>query len=187
MKKNRNIYMGPKSTAKLPVRGRVDEDWEILLNTFATAYDAANNIMLTRSPGVFDPATDRELRGRFAILKLLAKKHSPDKLNAIKYLEKLSLDNLHGKLPDRVFLQKVREVCRKEGLRQDLINQAERNINAAERATRQSNMARDMARGKPRQQQPRRPQQRQKPNQHGILEPLFSPNARNRHPVKRRR
>ena len=130
---NKNIYMGPFSTAKLPAQGKINEDWEILLDTYATAYDSVNNIMLTRTPGAFDPTAEREILGRFAVLKILAKKYKPSKIPVINKLEKLALDNFRGKISDKQYLRLLREITRKEGLNQELIMLAERNIDAVER------------------------------------------------------
>lgn len=133
MRRNKNVYMGPNSTAGILVDGKVNEDWEILLTVYATAYDSINNHMLTRVPGHFDPTTEREVRGRFWVLKRLAKKYAPEELPVIEKLEKLSLDHLNGKISDREFLRRLRSLVRSRGIREDLIDYVEARIDAAER------------------------------------------------------
>lgn len=132
-KRKRNVYMGVGvSTAGIPTRGKVDEDWELLLNTYATAYDAINNKMLTRIPGKFDPTTKKEVRGRFRILKFLARKYAPHLLDEIAYLEKLSIAHLEGKLSDREYLQRLRNYMISKGISPKLIHLVEMKINEAE-------------------------------------------------------
>lgn len=161
--KKRNVYMGPNSTAGIIVHGKVNEDWEILLNTYATAYDAINSIMLTRQPGVFDRTTAQELHGRFAVLKMLAKRYAPEKLPVINELERLSLDHLKGKLSDREFLRRIRSLVRKHGMSEDLINYVEAQIQAAEMIKKPP---------APPRTQKRKPSQPRHPT-HGILKTLF--------------
>lgn len=130
---NKNVYMGPNSTAGILVDGKVNEDWEILLTVYATAYDSINNYMLTRIPGQFDPTTEREVRGRFWVLKRLAKKYATEELPTIEKFEKLSLDHLNGKISDHEFLRRLRSLVRSRGISEDLINYVEARIDAAER------------------------------------------------------
>jgi len=132
MKRHKNVYIGPDSTAGILIHGKENEDWEILLNTYATAFDSLNNIMLTRVPGRFDPTTEREIRGRFWVLKRLAKKYAPETLPAIEQLEKLSLLHLQGKISDADFLRRIRSIVRKYGLSEELIDYVESRIQAAE-------------------------------------------------------
>lgn len=129
-----NIYMGQQSTAKLPVHGRIDEDWEFLMSNFSLAYDAVNAIMLTKTPGRFDPTTEKEIKARFAMEKSIARRRDPSKLKLIEHVEQLSLANLYGRLSDKAYLRKIREIHRKAGLSEDLINLAEHKIDMAERS-----------------------------------------------------
>ena len=130
----RNIYLGGNSTAGLPVQGKTDQDWEILLESYSTAYDSVNSIMLTKKQGVFDKSTEREIKARFAVIKKICKRHAPKLIKTIERIEKLSLDNLYGKISDKEYLRRIREIHRKNGLKENLINQAEYQVDQAERS-----------------------------------------------------
>lgn len=131
-RRHKNVYMGKDSTAKIPTRGKVNEDWEILLNTYATAYDAINGIMLTRVPGQFDKTTVKEVRGRFLVLRRLAKKYAPEVLPAVEQLEDLTLRHVKGEISDYQFLRSIRAIVMRYGLSPDLINLVEAKIRFAE-------------------------------------------------------
>lgn len=126
------MYMGINSTAKIPTRGKVDEDWEILLNTYATAYDAINNIMLTRTPGVFDRTTVREVRGRFLVLKRIARRYAPERLQIIERLEELAVARVKGEITTEQYLRSIRALATRYGLRRDMVDLVEARIRAAE-------------------------------------------------------
>ncbi len=64
MKRNRNVYMGRHSTAKLPAVGSIDSDYEILQNIFATSYDTLDNKLLTRQPNIFKK-TNKQINFHF--------------------------------------------------------------------------------------------------------------------------
>ncbi|WP_456477596.1 hypothetical protein [Geoglobus ahangari] len=162
--KKRNVYIGPNSTAGIIVHGKVNEDWEVLLNTYATAYDAINSIMLTRQPGVFDRTTVEELHGRFAVLKMLARRYAPELYNVIEQLEDLSVKHLKGQISDKEFLRRIRGLARRHGLSEDLINYVEAQIQAAE-------MVRKPAPPKPPDRRGKRPPQPRPVS--GILRGLF--------------
>jgi len=129
---NRNVYMGPKSTARIPVNGIVDNSTEILMGMVATGYDSVNSIMLTRQPGVFDPTTKQEIAGRFNALRMIASKRAPSKIPIINKIEKLSLANYDGRLSDRAYLSQLRDICRRNGLSDDLISMAQHKVDMAE-------------------------------------------------------
>ena len=162
--------MGANSTAKLPTRGKVNEDWEILMNTYAVAFDALNRFMLTRQPGKYDPTTLREIHGRFAILKLLARKYAPHKLKAIEKLEQLTKAHFKGQISDRQFLAQIRTVTVRHGLNPQLVMLAEHHINAAERLPKL-----------PKIPAPKMPKRRvKKPTPLGLLDMLFGMPRRRR-------
>ncbi len=121
-----------RSVAGIPTHGKVNEDWELLTNLYATAYDEINGQLLTRTPQKYDPATIKELRGRFRILKLLARKYAPHLLDDIQYIEKLTLANAQGKINDREFLERLRAYIISRGLDPKLVALIELRINQAE-------------------------------------------------------
>lgn len=133
MKKlNRNIYMGPKSTAKIPIFGKVDTCPEICLNVIATAYDALNDIMLTRQSGVYTKTNPATINGRFTVLKGLAKKYAPDRLIVINQIQKIVMDNYHGKISYNDALNKIKMVYDRNNIDPGLLNTAIFHINQAE-------------------------------------------------------
>lgn len=131
-KKHKNIYMGKDSTAKLPVFGRVDTDNEICLNAIATAYDALNNIMLTKRLGMFDKTTIAEINGRFSVLKMLCNKYAPNKLVVINKIHKVVIDNFHNKISDARALELMQEICRQHDINPGILNIAAMHVNQAE-------------------------------------------------------
>lgn len=132
MARNRSIYMGPNSTAKLPSIGQVNTDWEVLMNVYGTAYDSIDNVMLTRDPKKLDAATINELKGRFFILKSLAKKHSPQKLDTIKKIEQIAYQNARGSISDDTAHKKIRFIIHQQKMSNALLDNVERKIDAAQ-------------------------------------------------------
>lgn len=132
-KKHKNVYMGKDSTAKIPKVGKVDAKWEILANTYATIYDALNNKMLTRTEGKFRRTTVKLIRGRFFVLKMLAKKHQPNLEKTIRRLEDLTIAYRQGKINKRELLQKVRKILKSKGLSPRTMKSIEQKIKTAER------------------------------------------------------
>jgi len=128
----KNIYMGVGSVAGIPTHGKVNEDWEILANLYAQAYDAINEQLLTRTPHKYDKATIKEIRSRFRVLKLLARKYAPHLLDEIQHIEKLTLANAQGKISDREFLERLRSYIISRGLDPKLVALIELKINQAE-------------------------------------------------------
>ena len=130
---NKNIYMGANSTAGILTHNKVDEDWEILMNIYATAYDAVNNeIMLTRMPQQYDEATVQEVNGRFAVLYKIVKKYAPHLKDEIQQIHKLTIKNLKGEISDRKMLAELRKICRRNGVSEHVLNEIEAKIDAAE-------------------------------------------------------
>lgn len=132
MRKNQNIYMGDKSTAKLPLFGKVDTSNEICLNAIATAYDALNQKMLTRRLGVFNQATLQMINGRFQVLKNLCIKYAPDKLMIINQIQRITTDNFKGNLSDRQAVMMLQEITRRYNLDPNMLNIAASHVNQAE-------------------------------------------------------
>ena len=128
----RNIYMGAKSTAKLPIFGKVDTCPEICLNVIATAYDALNDIMLTRQSGVFTKTNPATINGRFTVLKGLAKRYAPDRLIVINQIHKIVMDNYHGRITFNDALNKMQLVYNQNNIDPGLLNTAIFHISQAE-------------------------------------------------------
>lgn len=131
-KRHKNIYMGPNSTAKLPVFGKVDTDNEICLNAIATAYDALNNTMLTRREGVFDQTNLTEINGRFSILKMLCRRYAPGKLVVINQIHKIVTDNFKNLITDAQALTLMHTLCLRHNVNPGLLNIAMLHVNQAE-------------------------------------------------------
>lgn len=130
----KNIYMGSDSVAGIQVNGKVDEDWEVLINIYATAYDAINNdTMLTHTPQKYDEATIQEVNGRFAVLYKLVNKYAPHLRDEIRQIHELTIKNLKGKISDRQMLSELRKICRRNGVSEHILNEIEAKIDAAER------------------------------------------------------
>jgi len=132
MRKKKNIYMGKNSIAQLPVFGNVDTDNEICLNAIATAYDALNNIMLTRSHGVFDKTTSAEINGRFGILRMLCSKYAPSMHPVVDKIHKVVIENSKGRISDINALKIMRDICMNHGINSDIFDYAIMRINQAE-------------------------------------------------------
>lgn len=184
--------MGLSSPARLPLIGKLNEDWEICLNAYSIGFDSINNIMLTPDQNRFDQTTVKEIRSRFAELKKVARRNAPQKLRTIESLERLAILNHTGKISDRTYLHRLRLIALSNGVDPGLLNQAEVRINAVEgargghppmpmqprnmltnifgnvdrklkKANKQTNSWMRMPRQKPR---PARHERRQKPQQH---------------------
>lgn len=129
---NKNVYMGMQSTAKIPTKGPVDTDLEVLLNMQATAYDAINGRMLTRTPGRFDAASKKEINGRFSVMRLLCRKYAPEKLRVVDELQRIVFLNLEGKIPDSTATRKIKDVCIRHGLNPSMADQVIVQVDMAE-------------------------------------------------------
>jgi len=128
-----NVYMGKNSVAGIPIENNdVNEDWELLLNMYATAYDATNDVMLTHTPGEYDPTTVQEVRGRFLILRKLCKKYAPELEDEIASIEKWTLQNIKGQLSDKEFLRRLKRLMLKNGIPLSAIQEVETRIDMAE-------------------------------------------------------
>jgi len=124
--------MGKGSVAGLPLRGDLNEDWELLLKSYAVSYDALNSNMLTDTPGKFKPTTANQVKAEYYRIKLLCKKYAPHKLAKIERLEKISLANLSGKLSDKQALTQMRNVAHGTNVSPSLFLMAENRINISE-------------------------------------------------------
>lgn len=127
-----NIYMGKNSVAGIPTRGKVNTDKEILLNTYATAYDSINKFMLDNNARKLERTDKRTIVGRFAILSLLCKKHCKHKLPLVNRLRNLALSHSDGKMNDLQYLREIRNVSRQHGVNASFLDMVEAKINSAE-------------------------------------------------------
>lgn len=130
--KHKNIYMGPNSTARLPVFGKVDTDNEICLNAIATAYDALNNTMITRNEGVLDTTTLQVINGRFNVLKTLCRRYAPNKLTLIEKIHKTVIDNYNKRISDGQALTLMHDLCIKHNVNPGMLNIAMLHVNQVE-------------------------------------------------------
>lgn len=130
--------MGIDSTAQIPVNKNVDTDYEILVNAFATGYDALNNIMLTKRPGYFDPTTISEINGRFGILRMLCSRYSPKTMNVVNEMYQIIFKNYKGEINDMQALLAMRNICTQNNINPGFIDEAIERINHAELMKRQS-------------------------------------------------
>lgn len=124
--------MGPGSTAGIFAQGEIDTDWEVLMNVYGTAYDSLDGVMLTRDPHKLDPATINEAKGRFLILKQLAKKHCPEKLEIIKRIEQITFENIRGNISDADAQNKIRSIIHQQKISNPLLDNIEFKINMAQ-------------------------------------------------------
>jgi len=131
-KRYKNIYMGPDSTAKLPVFGKVNTSNEIRLNIIATAYDSLNNTMLTRKAGVFDQTTLKKINGRFSTLRLLSRKHAPTELMLTDQIYKIVADHFKNIISDAQALASLQNICMRYNVDPFLLNIAMFHVNQAE-------------------------------------------------------
>jgi len=130
--RNKNVYMGRNSTAQMPVFGTVDTDYEIVLNAISTAYDALNEIMLTRQPGVFEKTTVAEINGRFGTVRMLARRYAPRILPAVDEMHHICLENHAGRLSDVRALVLMREISTRYGMNPGILDEVCMRINNAE-------------------------------------------------------
>ncbi len=126
--------MGPGSTAGIFAQGEIDTDWEVLMNVYGMAYDSLDGVMLTRDPHKLDPATINEVKGRFLILKQLAKKHCPEKLETIKRIEQITFENVRGNISDADAQNKIRSIIHQQRISNPLLDSIEFKINIAQGA-----------------------------------------------------
>lgn len=132
-KRNKNIYMGNNSTARLPIVGKVDTGNEICLNAMATAYDALNNKMLTRQMGVFDNTTLTEINSRFSILRMLARKHAPNKIVVVNKIYNVIRDHFKGHLSYSQAVSMLNEINMKYNNNPNHLNMAMAHVDHAEK------------------------------------------------------
>jgi hypothetical protein len=116
-------------------QGKVNTDLEILKDTYATAYDAMNNIMVDRTGT--DPSTLSEVRYRFKELKRLAREYAPEKLKYIEKLEMYSIAHLEGKLSEKEYLEAIRTVSELNGVQPDMLYSIEGRVGSLERRSAQ--------------------------------------------------
>ena len=131
--------MGPGSTAGIFAQGEIDTNWEVLMNVYGTAYDSLDGVMLTRDPHKLDPATINEAKGRFLILKQLAKKHCPEKLEIVKRIEQITFEIIRGNISDADAQNKIRTIIHQQRISNPLLDSIEFKINMAQGAA-QGNM-----------------------------------------------
>lgn len=134
-KKTRHVRNNP--IMPLPVFGNVDTDNEICLNAIATAYDALNNIMLTRHQGVVVKATPAEINGRFGTLRMLCSKYAPHMHSVVDKLHTVVVENSKGRISDTKALGIMRDLCNKHGINSDIFDYAIMRINQAEQFKKQ--------------------------------------------------
>lgn len=176
--------MGPNSTAGIFSKGEIDTDWEVLMNVYGTAYDSLDGMMLTKDPHKLDQATINEVKGRFFILKKLAKKHCPQKLETIKRIEQITYDNIKGKISDPVAQNKIRSIIHQQRMSNSLLDGVELKINIAQGMAQtipqqKNNFAYPIAQFM-KQNPPKQTKQKQpKYNNKGLFAPFFSPTQTN--------
>jgi len=136
--RKKNVYMGNNSIAQLHVFGNVDTDNEICLNAIATAYDALNDIILTRSQGIFQNATATEINARFGELHLLCSRYSPRMHHVVDKLHKVVIENSKGRISDANALGVMRDICKRHGINSDIFDYAILRINQAEQFKKQT-------------------------------------------------
>ena len=111
-------------------QGRVNTDLEILKDTYATAYDAMNNVMVDRTS--VDPTTHSEVKYRFKELKRLAREYAPEKLGYIEKLEMYTMAHLAGKLSEREYLEAIRTVSELNGVQPEMLYSIEGRVDRLE-------------------------------------------------------
>lgn len=124
--------MGNNSVAGIPIKGKVNNDYEILLNCYALAYDSHNELMIGRSQGHPKKTTSSEIRKRFSELKRISRKYAPGKLRTIEAIERLALDNHAGKISDLAYISRLRMISMQHNINPMMLNQAESRIRIAE-------------------------------------------------------
>ena len=111
-KKLPKVYMGPRSVAKIPVKGEVDTSREVLLNAFATAWDIRDKKLLTHYPKKRVQAKIQIVNGRFLILRRLAKNISMRVYNTVRVLHELAIAYLNGKLSKSAYEKAVTKLAK---------------------------------------------------------------------------
>ncbi len=106
----KNVYAGKHSTAKIPVKGKVDSFREIVAIAYALTYDLKDKLLLTRTRKVVK-ATPQRINGRFKVLYLLAEKYSKRAKGVITKFHKLANLYLHNKINRFEFLARAREIA----------------------------------------------------------------------------
>lgn len=124
--------MGVGSTAKIPIQGDLNEDWELLLKSYAVSFDSLNANMLTPEAGKFKQTSANHVKAEFYRIKLLCRKHAPHKLKEIEKLERISLANISGRISDKKALAEIRAIGLYSNVSPSLFFMAEQQINAAE-------------------------------------------------------
>lgn len=127
-----NTYMGIGSTAGINVTGKVNEDIEILMNVYATSYDAADSILLTGQDGEYDPVTVREVQGRFLAIKNVVSKHNPGLMPTINKLENLAIKKAKGNISSTYFYNETKRIIRQSGVSNRLTTIIENKIDQAQ-------------------------------------------------------
>jgi len=139
-KKNKQVYMGPNSTAGIFTQGKVDTDWEVLMNLYGTAYDSLDGQMLTQNPKRLDKATINEVKGRFLVIKNIAKKHAPQKLETIRKIESITISNIKGNLSDKVALDRIKIIIHQNSRTPNqMLQNVEHKINIAQGMSQRQN------------------------------------------------
>lgn len=123
-------YRGLMNSKYGLAQGRINTDLEILKDTYATAYDAMNNIMVDRTH--LDPTTHSEVKYRFKELKRLAREYAPEKLKYIEKLEMYTLAHLDGKLSEREYLEAIRTVSELNGVQPSMLYSIEGRVGRME-------------------------------------------------------
>ena len=124
--------MGLQSTAQIPIFGKVDSDNEICLNAIATAYDALNDKMLTKTTGIFKNTNIATINGRFGMLRMLCRKYAPSKSIFVDRIHKIVIDNFHNKISDAQALSLMNNTCKQHNINPGILNIAAMHINQAE-------------------------------------------------------
>lgn len=112
-------------------RGPVNEDWEILANAHAVAYDSANMIMMS-GPQKYNYANIKAVEREFSKLKKVASKNCPECLRDINQLEDLTAKHIAGKISDKEYLRRIRAVSHRHGVNTQTIDAVEGRINQEE-------------------------------------------------------
>ena len=119
--------------SKLPYsKGPIDKEYEFVMNCYGIGYDAANGVMLTNTPGVYDKSTVAEVKARFQVLKQIARKRAPSKLSYIERCENITLRNIKGQISDKEALRLLRNEAQKAGGDANLSRMTEQKINTLE-------------------------------------------------------
>lgn len=106
-----NVYAGENSTAKITVDGKVDTAYDVLKIAYALAYDVKNNTLLDRH-GKVKKLNKQTVNGRFRILYVLASRTTKTGklVEIIKELHKLALMMVDKKIPEQIYVSKIRSI-----------------------------------------------------------------------------